>query len=155
MFGIFWGFCFGIFFLSGTAFLSGRQIYYEISDSMQPVIEKGSLLFVKEKEEYEEGDIIAFYVMYHGQPMCVTHRIVGRTKQEGYERYVTKGDANEREDGCRIDRAQIVGQVTGHIPYFGYICLFIQKNSTFLLWVLLFSLLYGRESGELTYFISR
>ena len=52
--GVIWGLLFGTFFLSGVAFLAGRQIYYETSDSMSPVIEKGSLLFVKEEEEYEK-----------------------------------------------------------------------------------------------------
>ena len=48
--GLLWGILFGVFFVSGLAFLAGRQIYYETSDSMSPVIEKGSLLFVKEKD---------------------------------------------------------------------------------------------------------
>ena len=38
--GVMWGLLFGVFFLSGLAFLAGRQIYYETSDSMSPVIEK-------------------------------------------------------------------------------------------------------------------
>lgn len=134
-----WGFLFGIFFLSGLAFLAGRQIYYETSDSMSPVIEKGSLLFVKEKEEYDTGDIVAFYVPYGGQVICVTHRIVDKVQSEAY---ITKGDANAREDQLIIREKQICGVVTEYIPYFGYICFFIQKNSTFLFFFFLFSLLW-------------
>ena len=136
---IMWGLLFGIFFLSGLAFLAGRQIYYETSDSMSPVIEKGSLLFVKEKEEYDTGDIVAFYAPYGGQVICVTHRIVDKVQQGAY---VTKGDANEREDQLIIREAQIFGEVTEYIPYFGYICFFIQRNSTFLLFFFVFSLLW-------------
>lgn len=137
--GVVWGFLFGIFFLSGVAFLAGRQVYYETSDSMKPVIEKGSLLFVKEREEYEPGDIVAFYVNDGGQTICVTHRIVD--KQENGT-YITKGDANFRADHQEITKKQIFGEVTEYIPYFGYICLFIQTNSLFLLLFFVFSLLY-------------
>ena len=137
--GVIWGLLFGTFFLSGVAFLAGRQIYYETSDSMSPVIEKGSLLFVKEEEEYEPGDIVAFYAPYGGQVICVTHRIVDKVQENAY---ITKGDANDREDRLIVRKEQIFGVVTEYIPYFGYICFFIQRTSTFLLFFFVFSLLW-------------
>lgn len=137
--GTMWGLLFGVFFVSGLAFLAGRQIYYETSDSMRPVIEEGSLLFVKAKNEYEPGDIVAFYTPYGGQVLCVTHRIVDKA---GEDAYITKGDANEREDKMVVAGKQIVGQVTEYIPYFGYICFFIQKHGTFLLCFFFFSILW-------------
>ena len=139
--GVMWGLLFGVFFLSGLAFLAGRQIYYETSDSMSPVIEKGSLLFVKEEEEYETGDIVAFYAPYGGQLICVTHRIVDKVQPDAY---VTKGDANARQDRLVLRKEQIYGVVTEYIPYFGYICFFIQRNSTFLLFFFIFSLLWRK-----------
>ena len=107
--GVIWGLLFGTFFLSGVAFLAGRQIYYETSDSMSPVIEKGSLLFVKEEEEYEPGDIVAFYAPYGGQVICVTHRIVDKVQENAY---ITKGDANDREDRLIVRKEQIFGAVS-------------------------------------------
>lgn len=136
---IVWGACFGVFFLSGLAFLSGKQIYYETSDSMEPVIEKGSLLLVKEKSCYKKGDIVAYYTAFGGQPICVTHRIVDKLPGEYY---IMKGDANLWKDERKISRAQILGQVTGHIPFLGYICSFIQQNCTFLFCVLAMTLLW-------------
>lgn len=137
--GMMWGLLFGIFFMSGLAFLSGRQIYYETSDSMRPVIEKGSLLFVKEKNEYETGDIVAFYAPHGGQLLCVTHRIVDKV---GEDAYITKGDANDQEDKLIVCKKQMFGQVTEYIPYFGYLCYFVKKHSTFLLFFFFFSLLW-------------
>ena len=137
--GVLWGVLFGTFFLSGLAFLAGRQIYYETSDSMSPVIEKGSLLFVKEQKEYETGDIVAFYAPYGGQVLCVTHRIVDKVREDAY---ITKGDANDREDRLVVRKGQIAGIVTEYIPWFGYICFFVQQNSTFLALLFLFSLLW-------------
>lgn len=142
VFQLLWGLCFGLFFLSGLAFLAGEQLYYEVSDSMAPVIERGSLLFVKEKSWYEKGDIVSFYTVLGGQPICVTHRIVDSLSGDCY---VTKGDANLHEDSRRISRWQILGQVTGHIPYFGYACVFIQQNYTLLF--LLPGLFYLWEKG--------
>ena len=81
-----------------------------LRDSMSPVIEKGSLLFVKEKDTYETGDIVAFYAPYGGQVLCVTHRIVDKAREGGY---ITKGDANDREDRLIVRGEQICGQVTG------------------------------------------
>lgn len=124
--GMLWGILFGVFFLSGLAFLAGRQIYYETSDSMEPVIRKGSMLFVREKDDYGIGDIVAFYTEFGGQALCVTHRIVDKGPDGSYG---TKGDANARADEQRLYQEQIRGQVTEYIPYFGYIGFFIQKNS--------------------------
>ncbi len=147
--GVLWGILFGVFFLSGLAFLAGRQIYYETSDSMEPVIRKGSMLFVREKKEYGTGDIVAFYTEFGGQALCVTHRIVDKGEDGSYG---TKGDANARADELRLQKEQICGQVTEYIPYFGYIGFFIQKNSrtVFLLLCLsacaeIYLLLQGKE----------
>ena len=92
-----------------------------------------------QQEEYRPGDIVAFYVLHEGQAVCVTHRIVERTAEETY---ITKGDANDREDRMVIRKGQIAGIVTEYIPWFGYICFFVQKNSTLLLVLFLFSLLW-------------
>lgn len=125
-----WGFLFGICFLSGLAFLTGSQVYYETTDSMKPVIKKGSLLIVKEQKEYQEGDIVAFYTQYKNKTICVTHRIVDKDSEETY---VMKGDANLLADQGVIAGENILGKVTGYIPFYGYICCWIKKYSMFLL----------------------
>lgn len=144
---IFFGFLFGVCFLSGLAFLSGNQVYYEISDSMQPVIRKGSLLLVKKKENYREGDIVVFYTWYEGDKICVTHRI---TRKISEDVYVTKGDANAREDSGRIRKENILGKVTGYIPYYGYVCCWMKENILFLILLMAACILrgYALSSGE-------
>lgn len=133
--GMIGGFFFGICFLSGLAFLTGSQVYYETTDSMRPVIEKGSLLIVKEKKEYNKGDIVAFYANYKGQTICVTHRIVNKLSDESY---VMKGDANLQADRGTITSDNILGKVTGYIPYYGYVCCWVKEHSYLLLILLVY-----------------
>lgn len=117
------GFLFGVYFFSGIAFLCGIHVYYENSDSMEPVISKGSLVMVKEKKEYFQGDIVTFLTRYEGQPVCVTHRIVG--KQDGS--YQTKGDGNRYLDGGQISGEEITGKVVGTVPGLGSVCWLIHS----------------------------
>ena len=145
--GIFFGFLFGVCFLAGLAFLAGNQVYYETSDSMRPTIRKGSLLLVKKKDNYQEGDIVVFYTWYEGEKMCVTHRI---TRKISENVYVTKGDANAREDGGTVLREKILGKVTGYIPYYGYVCSWMKDNILFLFLMIIAVILRGHalSSGE-------
>ena len=135
------GFLFGICFFSGLAFLAGYQVYYETSDSMNPVIRKGSLLLVKEMDSYRQGDIIAFSAICEEKKICVTHRIVRAISEEVY---VTKGDANSQEDRGVVRKENILGKVTGYIPYYGYVCFWMKKNILFLLLLLGGGILGGR-----------
>lgn len=118
------GLLFGICLLSGLAFIFGIQVYYETSDSMRPVIGKGDLLLVRESDTYDVGDIVVFHTGYSGQASCVTHRIAARVSG-GFH---TKGDANGQADFQTVTRKMIAGKVTGTIPYYGYVCRFIQRH---------------------------
>lgn len=138
--GAFCGFLFGVCFLSGLAFLTGYQVYYETSDSMNPVIRKGSLLLVKKEKNYSPGDIIAFYAVCEGEKICVTHRIV---RQISEDTYITKGDANTEEDRGVVRKEEILGKVTGYIPYYGYVCFWMKENILFLLLLLAAAILRG------------
>ena len=139
--GAFWGFLFGVCFLSGLAFLTGYQVYYETSDSMNPVIKKGSLLLVKNQRDYHSGDIVAFYAVYEGETIGVTHRIVSRNSEDTY---ITKGDANSKADRDVVRKDKILGKVTGYIPYYGYVCFWMKENVLFLLLLLAAGILRGR-----------
>lgn len=124
LFGSVIGCLFGVYFFSGLAFLCGIHVYYENSDSMEPVISKGSLVMVKEKEEYFPRDIVTFLTRYEGQPVCVTHRIV---KRQG-DWYITKGDGNQYPDGGQISHEEITGKVIGTVPYLGSACWVIHNS---------------------------
>lgn len=97
----------------------GIRSYTVLSGSMEPVIETGSLAFIKEipeEQNYEPktGEIV-MYAAENGE-VLVTHRIV--RAEEGC--FITKGDANETEDLLPVTRAQIKGTYLFSVKKAGY-----------------------------------
>lgn len=88
----------------------GYGIANVLSGSMEPTFSKGSLLLVKEKEEFQVGDI----VVYQSENELIVHRII---KLEGNV-VTTQGDANNVADSA-FSRTEIKGVVVGWIPYIG------------------------------------
>ncbi len=75
-----------------------------MSGSMEPVLRTGGIVFTDTKERRPEiGDIVTYQV---GENR-VTHRVI-RKERKGY---VTKGDANNREDPTVVTADQIIGKV--------------------------------------------
>ena len=93
---------------------------------MEPAYHVGSLVYVKETEveELEVGDVITFRL---GGSALGTHRIVDIVEEEGEREFITKGDANDIEDGAPVRESNIVGKVRFSIPYMGYLIVGIQQ----------------------------
>lgn len=92
-----------------------------LSGSMEPTIKVGSLIYYKEKNDYNVNDIISFNIK--GQ--TVTHRIVDVLD----DNYITKGDANESNDLNPIKKDNIKGKVSNiTINYIGYYLRFLNDN---------------------------
>lgn len=93
----------------------GCQIYTVVSGSMEPAISTGSLVYVKNMEpgEVKEGDVIAFYGAADGNSI-ITHRVVTNSTVMG--EFITKGDANEKEDLNPIPYSHFIGKVVKAIP---------------------------------------
>lgn len=115
--------------------LFGYQIKSVLSGSMEPEIKTGSIVFIEtggNLERFTEGDIITYKA--NNDHMVVTHRIT-EVKSDGAA-YVTKGDANNRQDTELVSSENIIGEYTGlTIPYLGYALNFAntQKGVLFLL----------------------
>jgi len=103
----------------------GIEPFVVLSGSMEPKIETGSLCFINKKVKYEdikEDDIIAFKM---SDKTLVTHRVVEITD----EGFVTKGDANDVNDGAKVTRNNFVGKTVICFPKIGYlISLFQTRN---------------------------
>ena len=100
----------------------GAEPFTVISGSMEPTIPTGSIVVSKHAEAGEVGfgDVVT-YQLKSGEPLTVTHRVVGVDVVEGKTRYRTQGDANNAEDPLPVRPEQIRGVVTYHIPYVGYL----------------------------------
>lgn len=100
----------------------GYRILHVISGSMEPTIENGSYIIVKEisPAKLQEGDVITFiseepaiYGMYN------THRIYDICKDTytGETLFITKGDAHEETDSYPVLKEQIVGKMVKVVPF--------------------------------------
>lgn len=79
------------------------------SGSMGPRYTVGTIVFAVKKPTYDAGEVISFY---EGNKI-ITHRIF---EVEG-DRYVTKGDYNDRVDEQKVQKKELIGKVQGVIPY--------------------------------------
>lgn len=103
--------------------LLGMKSFAVLSGSMEPKIPVGSIVFVDEVEPatLQTGDVITYNLS--GSTM-VTHRVVDVDVEN--QSIITKGDANEVEDGAPVSFSQVVGKMKMHVPYLGYISIYIR-----------------------------
>ena len=85
----------------------GFTILQVSSNSMIPTFQKGDFIIIKKQTIYAIGDIITYEILEENQKYYVTHRII---KKYGNE-YITKGDANNREDTKTVKYTDIKGKV--------------------------------------------
>lgn len=90
------------------------------SDSMNPIINTGSLVMVRKLSAYQVGDIITYYVQNDRKEEIVTHRLL----RYGGNVYVTKGDANQAIDREVVVPRLVIGKAILIIPYLGYFITF-------------------------------
>ena len=111
-------------FLMGSRII-GYQCYTVISPSMEPEYSVGDLIYVKEVDPttIKEGDVITFLV--NEDLVIGTHRVV-RVDAEN-QRFYTKGDANETEDGSPVHFNNVIGVPQFAIPKLGYVSDFVQN----------------------------
>src|SRR5699024_3711580 len=104
----------------GEASVFGYQIKTVLSGSMEPGIQTGSIIAIKETDEqhsFAKGDVITFLTE---SDMVVTHRI-DEVITNGHS-YTTKGDANDGPDLEPVMQENIIGMYKGFtVPYVGYV----------------------------------
>lgn len=112
----------------GSPAVAGYQMYVVLSGSMTPAFNTGSLVFVKPAEPTAivEGDIITFSSSGDATRLT-THRVVGMNRDDGLS-FITRGDANNVNDPNPVPAENLVGRVTGSVPYIGYLFGFAQTR---------------------------
>lgn len=119
----------------GEPQLFGYQFKTVLSGSMEPGIETGSIISVKQavdKTNFKEGDVITFL---EDEGILITHRITEVVGSGDSVLYRTKGDNNNAEDMNPVQAINVVAEYTGFtVPYVGYFVNFSQsKNGALLL----------------------
>ena len=111
-------------FLMGSRLL-GYRVFNIVSGSMEPVYRVGDLIYVQEVDPntVQPGDVITFVL--NEDLVVATHRVVRIDAEK--QRFYTKGDANETEDGGSVHFKNLIGVPKFKIPGLGYVADFIQK----------------------------
>ncbi len=102
------------------------------SGSMEPGINTGGVVVIREIPSYTIGDIVTFESATADIP--TTHRIIGtEVGPDGATYFVTKGDANEDRDADLVSPASIIGKVVVDAPYVGFLLDFARQPVGFAL----------------------
>lgn len=114
----------------------GIKSYVILSGSMQPEIDIGDIVIVKDVEENElqNKDIISFR---EGQTV-ITHRIIDIQTVDNEKQFTTKGDNNNSADNNVISADVIEGKVITVIPFLGKIGIMLKGKITIILAVIIF-----------------
>ncbi len=117
----------------GAPQVFGYQMYIVLSGSMEPELDTGSLVFVREADPQEiaVGDVITFRSPDDPEGLT-THRVVG-IHENARLRFTTRGDANEVNDPRPVGEENLVGRVSGSLPYVGYLLNFVQTREGLIL----------------------
>ena len=84
------------------------------SNSMAPTITSKSVFYLDRiSKDYTIGDIVLYHLntLNYGGPQRILHRIVGADSNG----FITRGDANSKDDVDRVKPYQIIGKVCGEI----------------------------------------
>ncbi len=112
--------CLTFVFICSLVFLGLKAMKIEsfvvMSGSMEPTIHTGAIVFVDTKYDYEQLKIDDI-VVFNANQTHVIHRIVEQTSQG----FITKGDANDQEDGITVTQQTFQGKELFSLPYVGYV----------------------------------
>jgi signal peptidase len=103
--------------------LNGIAVFVVLTGSMEPQIEAGEMILIKEYDNYKVGDIVT----YCDEDFFITHRITQISDKE----IITKGDSNNIEDHP-IELNQVQGKVIFHSKLLGFFILYLLKPLTIL-----------------------
>lgn len=105
--------------------LVGLTPYTVLSGSMEPTYHVGSVIYVKDIDPttLKEGDSVTFHL---NSGIVATHRIIEISGEGQALSFLTKGDANDIDDGKPIPASAIIGKPLFSVPWLGYVSAFIQ-----------------------------
>ncbi len=128
-----------MFIFPSVPFAGHIEVKIVKSGSMEPTINTGGIVAIRESETYGLGDVITF--TSQGADIPTTHRIIAMEDIDGVTMITTKGDANEDADSALITQDAIIGKVLFDMPYAGFVLDFARQPMGFMLLIALPALL--------------
>lgn len=108
---------------------SESPIVVVLSGSMEPAFFRGDLLFLTNDNEkpIRAGEIVVFKI--EGREIPIVHRVIKvHEKEDGYVKFLTKGDNNNVDDRglyapgqLWLEKKDVVGRANGFLPYIGIV----------------------------------
>lgn len=125
-----------------------QESHYVIADptdSMYPVIQPGSLLFVTHENasQVKVGSVIVFNAPWESGTLYA-HQVINITHQKGVEYFVTKGVNNPAKDPLPVPSGDLVGKVYFALPYAGYLLIYSKVTAAIILVVV--GIFYFKDS---------
>jgi signal peptidase len=129
-----------VYFILQISFNTESPIVIVISESMEPTIHKGDLLFVMGTDakdikngtaEDQDGDVIVFDargLWFNAPQEPIVHRVIGKYLDGDIWYFRTQGDANTSPDEAPIPESRVIGVVVGWIPYIGWVKIFLTES---------------------------
>lgn len=110
-----------------------------LTESMAPTFNADDLIVVKsdDKNAYEVGDIISFWTSIENQRVINTHRIVEVVGDSTLSQYITRGDANAKNDTFLVAPDDIIGKYAFSVPFLGKVLAVISSSTGFLIIIVL------------------
>merc|ERR1712002_14053 len=135
---------------------SESPIVVVLSGSMEPAFYRGDLLFLTDdkSQPIRAGEIVVFKI--EGREIPIVHRVIKvHEKDDGYIKFLTKGDNNNADDRglyapgqMWLEKKDVVGRANGFLPYIGIVTILMNdypKIKYLILGALGFFVLIHRE----------
>ena len=124
-----------------TPCVCGIKTFVIISGSMEPSLEIGDVVVIKEfpKEALQKGDVISFR---NGQSI-ITHRIIDVIKDKnGKISFETKGDNNNIKDKNYVKYDDVEGKMVGKVPFVGKVAILLKNKIIIIVILMIFYMMY-------------
>ena len=101
----------------GDKYVLGFQSYITLSDSMNPVIQKGSLIITQKvnPQDIRAGDIIT----YKEDTEILTQRVDDIVNNDGDLSFITRGEANEGVNSRMAPAGSVIGRFVYAVNFAG------------------------------------
>lgn len=110
-----------------------------VTESMEPKINGGDLIFVKKidnAEEINENEIISFWDPTNVNNI-VTHKVVEKYFDDGKIYFKTEGINNNAPDSADVSEDLLIGKYITRIPFVGKISMFVQSTEGLIICLLI------------------
>lgn len=115
--------------------LTGYKPEVIVSGSMRPMLDRGSLVFVRPTPatKLKVGQIISFQHPFKKKAYLVTHRIHTLRQTPGGPVFTTKGDNNPTPDPWNLQLHKEAGLYAFSIPYVGKLSFLVGTTSGYII----------------------